>query len=146
MAKTKSAAAKAAPMKTIKKNGVVYALITPSHLTGLKNKLAKAVSKSVAQAPVAIPTTPRNGGPDTIPGTTNTVFTVFASMAAGVAGFRRLGDGQFRVRVVPNNDNVWLDWPNKPADGLNRFSKVVGVSDLPETVAEATLALASASV
>lgn len=149
---TKAAAAAAA--KTVKRNGVTYTLITPSHLTKLKNDLQRAKAAPAPAKSVAV-ATPKAAtqssvilasSPATIPGTTGSTFNVFASSARGIAGIRNLGGESYRIRVVPaENVELPLKWETRPNGMRKHYSQVANsVASANELVAQATFALFAA--
>lgn len=86
----------------------------------------------------------------TIKGSTNTTFEVVNSFSAGKVGFRELGSGEFRVRVVPSSGvklNLGSGEWSQPDSAQNRYSTVVkSVSNLAKAIAAATQALAEQSI
>lgn len=144
---------KKSAVKSVKKAGTKKSAVKTAEGQISKLKAAlKAAKAAITNQPIA-PAIPAyvigDNAPETIPGTTGSTFYVFASTPAGVAGARQIGEGSFRVRVVPN-EGVQLnlsDWPIQPGmDGRSHFSNAVPTSGLPQAVAEATHALLAASV
>lgn len=132
---------KTATLKTVKRNGIVYALITPSTLTSMKNRLKKA---KVAQATaVAAPSVFPKITKATVPGTTGTVFTVVAQNGERTVAFRPLGGGEYRVRVNTEAPlkPLGAGW-TQPSSEQKRHSIVVNsVDGLLRAVALGTFAI-----
>jgi hypothetical protein len=76
----------------------------------------------------------------TITGPGGTVYTVIAVLGEAIIGIADLGNGSYRVRVVPTN-GAELDFPSgwtTPSSNNNRFSTVVsGVEGMAAAVAVA---------
>lgn len=128
---------KTATLKTVKRNGIVYALITPSTLTSMKNRLKKAKAAAVA-APSEFPKITKS----TVPGTTGTVFTVVAQNGERTVAFRPLGYGEYRVRVNTEAPLKPLAGWTQPSSEQKRHSIVVNsVDGLLRAVALGTFAI-----
>lgn len=116
----------------VRKDQVV---MTKSHLSKLKNDLARAKGQtsSVADTVISTPTSFVGALQASMPGTTGAPFIPLFATAKGRVGVRNIGGGQFRVRVEPTKGtklSFSTSWSTPQPNNVRYSTVVTGTEQL----------------